>query len=293
MPGVISPQPLKAIPSPAVLPLRSGDIPALRLPSRRSVDSVRETIEQRPDRSVWIPDTLEYAVIGCWRNRQEISSLDDLTAVRNVTSLIQAAADRSFQLGDELLLAVELESQSSRSRFERAGMELLEEVITYEIDCARIPRMPQKHLRFVSIQPHDYAAIDRVALLDQAAFPWLWRNSLAEFDAYLRTPGVAASFVMKEGEPVAYVGMTIFNGWGHLDRIAVSPRLQGQGYGRAALMLAADAMRRQGARRIGLSTQRTNLRSQKLYEGLGFRRTPDLDYRLFGIWSTLSGRLAN
>ena len=106
MPGVISPQPRIAIPSPAVLPLRSTDIPSLRLPSRQSVEQMRTALVQRPDRSVWIPDTLEYAIVGCWRNRQEISSLDDLTAVRNVASLVQAAADRSFQQGDELLLAV-------------------------------------------------------------------------------------------------------------------------------------------------------------------------------------------
>jgi ribosomal protein S18 acetylase RimI-like enzyme len=76
----------------------------------------------------------------------------------------------------------------------------------------------------------------------------------------------------------------MFAGWGHLDRIAVAPRQQGEGRGRDALALAIAAMRHQGAARIALSTQLTNLRSQRLYERCGFRRTPELDYRLFGAW---------
>ena len=47
---------------------------------------------------------------------------------------------------------------------------------------------------------------------------------------------------------------------------------------------AVEIMRQRGARRVGLSTQKTNLRSQRLYEQFGFRRTIDLDYRLFGNW---------
>jgi ribosomal protein S18 acetylase RimI-like enzyme len=50
------------------------------------------------------------------------------------------------------------------------------------------------------------------------------------------------------------------------------------------LTFAIESLRRQGARRIGLSTQGTNRRSQRLYQRFGFIRTPDLDYQLFGHW---------
>ncbi len=285
MPAAISPLRRTPIQAPEVIPLLPGDVDSLRLPNRRAVEQTRRVIIRRPNRSVWIPETLEFLVIGSWRNRPEISSIEDFEAIRNVEPLVREAAERAFAQHDELLLAVELEASSSRSRFERAGMEMLEEVITYEIDAARVPRMPQKHLRLVSISPHDTAAVDRVGSLDQAAFPWLWRNSRAEFEVYLASPGVSVSFIVRDGMPVAYVGSTLFPGWGHLDRIAVAPELQGQGLGRSALILAIDSLRQKGARRVGLSTQRTNLRSQRLYDRFGFRRTPDLDYRLFGLWS--------
>jgi ribosomal protein S18 acetylase RimI-like enzyme len=45
-----------------------------------------------------------------------------------------------------------------------------------------------------------------------------------------------------------------------------------------------DAIRHRGVRRVGLSTQRTNFRSQRLYERFGFHRTSEHDYRLFGAW---------
>lgn len=289
MPGVITPLPRTPIGSSEVALLRPEDVPMLRLPGRRATDQLRKAIVRRPNRSVWIPETLEYAAIGCWRNRPEISSIEELVAVRNVEPLIRSAAEQSFELGDDLLLAVELESQPFRSRYERAGMEMLEEVITYEIDVSRVPRMPQKHLRFIRVLPHDPVAVDQVTLIDQSAFPWLWRNSRAEFDVYLDTPGVSVSFVVKAGLPVAYVGTTVFTEWGHLDRIAVAPEHQGRGFGRAALILAIDSLRQRGARRVALSTQRTNTRSQHLYERFGFRRTPDLDYRLFGTWSHPGG----
>jgi RimJ/RimL family protein N-acetyltransferase len=39
-----------------------------------------------------------------------------------------------------------------------------------------------------------------------------------------------------------------------------------------------------GARRIGLSTQGDNARSQRMYEHVGFKRSRSNDYRLYGHW---------
>jgi len=38
------------------------------------------------------------------------------------------------------------------------------------------------------------------------------------------------------------------------------------------------------ARRVGLSTQADNLRSQQLYERYGFRRAGGNDYTIYGSW---------
>ena len=270
--------------APEVRPLECKDIPALRLPGRRGAESIRKLLQHHPGRSVWVPSTLEYALIGPWRNRTEIASIEELVAVRHVEELLRAAVARSSAHGDELVLTVELDSRRTPARYERAGLEMLEEVITYEMGITGEPWSRSDRVRQVRINAFDEEAIERVIEIDNASFPWLWRNSRAEFDAYLQTPGVELWIVEADGEPVAYFGMTLFPEWGHLDRIAVVPEHQGRGFGLEALGLAVDTMRRRGARRVGLSTQGTNWRSQRLYERFGFQRTPDHHYRLFGAW---------
>jgi ribosomal protein S18 acetylase RimI-like enzyme len=128
---------------------------------------------------------------------------------------------------------------------------------------------------------------DLAALLsvDHAAFPWLWWNNVAEFAAYARVPGVEL-YVGRDARdvPVAYVGLTHFRGWGHLDRIGVVPGVQGTGYGLEALRFAVHLLRSGGATRVGLSTQANNTRSQHLYHRYGFQRTYQNDYNIYGVW---------
>jgi ribosomal protein S18 acetylase RimI-like enzyme len=283
----------QAVSAPVVRTLAPRDVDALRLPGKVGAESTRRLLERHPGKSVWVPATLEYALIGAWRNRREIASVEDLVAVRHLEPLLHAAVERCAAQGDALLLAIELDVPRSPSRFERAGLELLEEVITYEAEIGREPWSASGRVRPIHVDADDPSRVDLVTEMDQAAFPWLWRNSRAEFDVYLRMPGVEVAVIEADGEPVAYFGVTLFSGWGHLDRIAVAPDAQGRGYGLEALGLAVEAMRQRGARRAGLSTQRTNFRSQRLYERFGFHRTSEHDYRLFGAWCQPDRRAPN
>jgi len=267
----------------SVQTLTPENVSALRLPYARDERLLEQKLADYPERSVWVPETLEYVVLTPWRNRREIASVDEMAASRHASALLQAAFERCVERGDDLLVAIELESRLGTSRYERAGFQLLEEVITYETNVWQRTETNYPDLRLVPVQPGDHRAGD-VLRIDQAAFPWLWRNSRAELDAYIATTGVAVYLVEADGEPVAYVGATPFSGWAHIDRIAVSPHLQGRGLGWKSLSLAVDDLRRKGARRVALSTQRTNLRSQRLYERFGFWRTPELDYLIFGAW---------
>lgn len=284
MAGLLSPPRGSAASTSIVRTLAPGDVPALRLPGKRSADSVRRLLDRYPGRSVWVPATLEYALIGPWRNRCEIASIEELVAVRHLEELLRAAVERCADQGDELILTVEFDARRSPARYERAGLEMLEEVITYELGSVREPWSGSDHIGLKRVEANDEAAIDLVASIDQASFPWLWRNNRAEFDVYLDTPGVEVWLVEADDDPVGYFGVTLFPDWGHLDRIAVVPEQQGRGFGLETLGLAVDTMRKRGARRIGLSTQRSNRRSQRLYERFGFQRTPAYDYRLFGAW---------
>src|SRR5918997_432392 len=203
MAGTLTPVRGTRVTAPVVRTLRPGDVAALRLPGRRGAESVRRLLEIHPGRSVWVPSTLEYALIGPWRNRPEIASIEDLVAVRHLEELLGAAVERCAVQGDELVLTVELDSGRSPARYQRAGLEMLEEVITYELGSVREPWSGSDRIRLVRIQANDEAAIDLVTSIDQASFPWLWRNNRAEFDVYLQTPGVEAWIVEAGDDPVA------------------------------------------------------------------------------------------
>jgi ribosomal protein S18 acetylase RimI-like enzyme len=154
--------------------------------------------------------------------------------------------------------------------------------VTFELDRLPPPARRSGRLRFVPVNSSDARSRATLLAIDHAAFPWLWQNCELEFETYGLTPGVELFLGLLDNQPVSYVGLTSYLGWGHLDRIAVLPELQGQGLGQEGLAFALDRLAMQGSRRVGLSTQRSNVHSQHLYERFGFRRAWGNDYRVYG-----------
>ncbi|MEA2526654.1 MAG: hypothetical protein QOF73_3881 [Thermomicrobiales bacterium] len=264
--------------------LTDSDVDSLRLTWQTKVEpeDVRRALYSYPGRSVWLPETLEYAIVAPWRHRAEVANIRHLVAVRHPDLLVQAAVERCAAEGAEVVVSIELEEVRKPAFYHGVGFDLLEEVVTYELDRLPLPSHRSGRLRFISVDPSDAAARATLLAIDHAAFPWLWQNNDLEFQTYSLTPGVELFLGLLDGHPVAYVGLTTYLGWGHLDRIAVLPSLQGQGYGQEGLAFAIDRLARHGSRRVGLSTQRGNVHSQHLYERFGFRRSWGNDYRLYG-----------
>lgn len=269
--------------------LTVDDLPRLRLDIGIKVGeaTARRVIEAYPGRSVWIPATLEFALIAPWRHRDEIALVQELDATANAERLVAAAVERARGGGAAALLVVEMDEVRRPRFYARAGLRPLEQVVTYELIGAATWLRRDGGLTFERIDPTDPAWMADLLRLDHAAFPWLWWNSADEFAIYARTAGVQLFLGRERGVMVAYVGVTSYPGWGHLDRIAVDPAAQGRGIGRQALAFAVGALSGAGARRVALSTQETNHRSQRLYESAGFRRVSGHDYRLYG--ATLGG----
>ena len=119
--------------------------------------------------------------------------------------------------------------------------------------------------------------------VDHRSFPWLWRNSAEEFAGYIAAPGVEVLIGRADGAAVGYAGFTINRNWGHLDRLGVVEGAQGRGWGAALLAEALTRMAARGVTRVTLSTQETNVQSQRLYRGFGFRRTSDF-HLIYGRW---------
>jgi ribosomal protein S18 acetylase RimI-like enzyme len=265
--------------------LEEHDVEWLRLGiwSRLSEDEAKEAIRRFPGRSVWLPETLEYAIVAPWRHRNEVVNVLALSAARHPAELLLSVVERSAQFGAHAVISVEADEVRNPAFYDRAGFRMLEEVITLDLDCRNVRVESGGPLSFRLASISDQNDLATLLSLDHDAFPWLWRNSEEEFRAYAAAPGVELVLGYYDGQPVCYLGFTAYLGWGHLDRIAIHPNRQGQGLGGNALAHAITRLRHFGAQRIGLSTQKTNYRSQRLYDRFGFRRVAEHDYRIYGL----------
>lgn len=123
----------------------------------------------------------------------------------------------------------------------------------------------------VSVRPFTPADLPAVVEVERAAFAEPWRHDAASFGAIaLRYP----YFVVAEDAQgvCGYQFSTIDGAVGYLVRIAVDPRVSGQGI---AIRLMAESVRyfqRGGARSIALNTEESNTRAHALYERFGFVR---------------------
>lgn len=273
--------------APEVRAVTPADVPRLRLPDRfhYATDDLEPVMAGYPVRSFWMPATGECAIVLPWRHRPELPSLAFLSAFEHERAILDAVIDSARQAESKALIFLDALEYRRASFYARNGFELLERILTLELMRATPAMEPNgsREVRFVQLVPTDAVALAATTALDQRAFPWLWWNTADEFRAYLDSDGVEVWIGAVGREIVSYVGMTHFPGWGHLDRIAVSPDHQRQGLGRASLEFAIQRMRQRRASRISLSTQGDNARSQRLYAQAGFRRTPEHDYSVYGV----------
>jgi len=275
----------KTDPTGSIVPLELRDVSQLRIGwrSRLAADDIRRVLDQLPGRSMWDRQTYEYGIVAPWRNRTDVVQIAELSAVLHPEEMVIAISERARELGASLTVMVEVDESRRSSFYDRCGFTHIEKVITFEIERRDAPRVVRpRELTFVPVDPANDEMRQTLLRLDNRSFPWIWWNSDLEFRLYGQTPGVEIYLGLIEGQPVSYVGITTFPTWGHLDRIAVDPDLQGKGYGRFALAFAVETLLARGARKVGLSTQSTNERSQRLYLKYGFRRTNDHDYDLWG-----------
>lgn len=115
---------------------------------------------------------------------------------------------------------------------------------------------------------------DAVLRIDGAAFDAFWRFDADGLrDALTATP-VSRFRVARTDRVVGYAVTGRANDDGYLQRLAVDPREQGRGLGRALVLDALGWLRRWGATSALVNTQERNAVALHLYEDLGFERDP-------------------
>src|SRR5262249_34515258 len=115
--------------------LTDANVDSLRLARQSKIEpeEVRRILFTYPGRSVWLSETLEFAVVAPWRHRSEIANIRHLVAVRHPELIVEAAVERCVAFGAQAAICIELEDVRRPSFYRGVGFDLLEEVVTYEL----------------------------------------------------------------------------------------------------------------------------------------------------------------
>lgn len=129
-----------------------------------------------------------------------------------------------------------------------------------------------RELQGVRIRRIRQSDLQDVLKTDNASFQPLWHNSLDTIQrAY--TQALYATVAENDDGILGYQLTTGHQQRAHLARLAVHPRVQGQGIGQALLSDLFTKLTRSGISRLSVNTQSDNNVSLGLYKKMGFNRT--------------------
>ena len=218
-----------------------------------------ETIEQRGER----------ARLASWRADGQVAHLSP-TALRPLSAaFVDSCVDRLRARGFTFVVTSAL-SPEECSGFLRAGFEVQEELELLAHDLGAIPTVRHR------LRRPRRADRPRVLAVDSIAFDSFWRLHQGGLDDALgATPSVRFRVHGRRDRLDGYVIGGRGAGTGYVQRLAVHPSARGQGLGRSLLADVLRWMRRRGAARALVNTQRTNEAAISLYCACGFRVLPE------------------
>jgi ribosomal protein S18 acetylase RimI-like enzyme len=162
-------------------------------------------------------------------------------------------------------------SSASGVRMEAAGFHSVQELVLLQYDQPR--RIPSAS---AAVRPLDEMRHDAAAAVDTAAFGDEWAlDSAAILDVRHATPAHRARAVFSRDDGRALMAYAVSGRdarQGFLQRLAVHPRAQRQGYGRALVLDSLRWAARWRVDRVLVNTHTTNQPALDLYEGVGFHR---------------------
>jgi len=218
-----------------------------------------ETIEQRGER----------ARLASWRADGAVAHLSP-TATRPLSAnFVDSCLERLRARGFTFVVTSAL-SEAECAGFLRAGFDVQEELKLLAHDLDAIPDV-QHRLR----RPRR-GDRPRVLVVDATAFDSFWRLHQGGLDDALgATPAVRFRIHGRGDGLDGYVIGGRGAGTGYVQRLAVLPEARGQGLGRSMVGDVLRWMRRHGASRALVNTQRTNESALSLYRACGFRVLPE------------------
>ena len=126
----------------------------------------------------------------------------------------------------------------------------------------------------LQIRPLESKNIKEVALLDKKCFDSLWQLPENSMEKAYQQSGYSTIAIIQE-KIIAYQMSTETNNSAHLARLAVDPLFQGKNIGKSLLVDLFSHYNKREIYKITVNTQDDNLRSQALYNQMGFTKTSD------------------
>jgi len=142
-------------------------------------------------------------------------------------------------------------------------------------------KLPDSPSTEATLRPMCLDDIERVHLIDSAAFVPIWRNSRDALELAYKQASIATVAEL-EDQMVGYQISTPTPLGGHLARLAVLPELQGKNIGFSLVSDMLQQFDRRGAQRITVNTQTDNEVSLALYRKAGFK-TSDEEYPIYQL----------
>ena len=160
----------------------------------------------------------------------------------------------------------DLETDWLRPIMEERHFQLHSLLRSYDKEDFTIPSPGNTHVQVRRFTPGDAAG---VVAVEDLAFEQLWRHDVASFLQVQRTYPYFVVALDEQGI-VGYQYNTVDGGIGYLVRIAVHPRVAGQGVGTRLMAEAVRYFRAHHVWKIVLNTEESNVRAQALYERFSF-----------------------
>ena len=114
--------------------------------------------------------------------------------------------------------------------------------------------------------------LEGVLEVDQSAFKDIWQYSAETLHQAYKHAAIA-TIIEHNDKPIAYQISTASIYGAHLARLAVLPKWQGRGYGKALVVDVIYRFFHQGVLKVTVNTQTDNEQSLRIYRKLGFRHT--------------------
>ena len=266
--------------STSIVPLTPDNAHQVRLSwySDLSLRQLERHVEAYPGLSFMVESGEAHILGGYWRRRREIGAVLSVTPRACGPALVRALLQAYRDRGATLVLA-DYQVHQHLGLLTSEGFDRVETIVRYERQGCDLD-IPTRE---IDLQPFTRDDNHTVLRIERESFPWLWWNSREELDWYSRLMGVEIWLVYEGQEPIGYSGFTVAGRDGHLDRIAIRRRWQGQGFGAALLSRSLQRMGELGVRRVALSTQSNNRVSQSMYRRFGFQRS-HWSYDMYGLW---------